>query len=71
MDESARKLFDLLEACGMAHFFQPMFDYGFDGFDDFQIAIRNPRACVELLDTIGMLVQQWSILVNAYLKLKK
>lgn len=71
MDESTRKLFNLLEACGMIRFYMPMLDYGFDNFDDFQVAIEDPRACVKLLDQVGIFDQQWSVLVNAYLKLKK
>ena len=70
MDDSARKLLNLLVACGMAQFFLPMLDYGFDRFHDFKLAIQDPRACIELLDKIGMSVQQWSVLVKAYLKLQ-
>jgi len=64
---SEAKLLALLMRLGMAHFFQPMMDYGFDQYDDFRFVINNPKACAELLREIGMSYEAWNVVLNVYL----
>jgi hypothetical protein len=64
---SEAKLFNLLTQFGLSHYFQRMLDYGFDHYDDFQFAINDVKARNELLQQIGMPIQEWEIILGAYL----